>query len=98
MNRVIRDIPNQNILGGNTNVNLRQLIMDRMKKQNIKCKCMRCREVKDRDIGEFPEGQIVLRVREYNAYEGTEYFISIETLDASVLFGFVRLRINDNDT
>lgn len=72
LNRVIRDIPTQNIMGGNNNVNLRQLILDRMKKSNKKCMCMRCREVKDRDINSFPADQIVLRVREYNAYEGTE--------------------------
>ena len=54
-------------MGGNNNVNLRQLILDRMKKSNKKCMCMRCREVKDRDISSFGVDQIVLRVREYNA-------------------------------
>lgn len=67
LNRVIRDIPNQNILGGNNNVNLRQLILDRMKKSNLNCNCMRCREVKDRSIDSFPEDQITLRIREYNS-------------------------------
>ena len=92
LNRIVRDIPNINILGGNSNVNLRQVILARMKKQNQTCDCIRCREVKEK-----PKGKTVLVVREYNAINATEYFISIESPDYKTLYGFIRLRINQNN-
>ena len=45
LNRVIRDIPNQHILGGNQNTNMRQELQREMKKRGLDCKCIRCREV-----------------------------------------------------
>ena len=88
LNRIIRDIPNINILGGNTNVNLRQKVLAR---NDINCQCIRCREVKKnkKDI-ENAE----LFVRQYNGVDSMEYFISFESSDQSILYGFLRLRIN----
>ena len=46
LNRVIRDIPSQYILGGHNNPNMRQeLIAEMMKRKGKKCSCIRCREV-----------------------------------------------------
>ena len=92
LNRIVRDIPNINILGGNSNVNLRQHILARMEKNNEYCKCIRCREVKER-----PRGKIVLVIREYNGVKAKEYFISFESPDYKILYGFIRLRINENN-
>jgi histone acetyltransferase (RNA polymerase elongator complex component) len=51
------------------------------------CKCIRCREVK----GRVPEkNQLVVRL--YDSSGGDEYFISYESEDFTVIYGFLRLR------
>jgi len=74
--RLIRDFPSQSIESGYHKItNLRQLIKDKMCKENTFCKCIRCMEIKDRsDL--INEGKIV--VRKYEASQGIEYHISFE--------------------
>ena len=91
LNRIIRDIPNISILGGNKNVNLRQTLLN---KKEIHCKCIRCREIKGKSNS---IDEAVLFIREYNAINATEYFISFESKDQKILYGFLRLRINTNN-
>ncbi len=75
--RLIRDIPKKSIeVGYNGISNLRQLITDKMTKNNQKCNCIRCREVKN-NFDKFNESKLV--VRKYNASKGIEYHITIET-------------------
>lgn len=82
LNRVVRDIPNQTrngfkyIYGGNQSTHLRQVLKDRLDKEDTFCRCIRCREVKNR-IHIKDKVQIV--IRKYNSSGGTEYFISIES-------------------
>ena len=90
LNRIIRDIPSTYITGGYKEVNMRQLLQDDMKKNNWKCNCIRCREIKDNKITE-PIEQIS---SVYKASGGTEYFISFET--SKYLIGFLRLRLNND--
>lgn len=92
LNRVIRDIPNTYIKGGNNITNLRQCLQNEMKKLGLKCKCIRCREIMGKKID--PSEAIII-IRNYEASEGTEYFISYETPDEEVIFGFLRLRITE---
>lgn len=89
LNRIIRDIPNLNIIGGNENVNLRQTLLSR---KDINCQCIRCREVKGRtqDIDKAE-----LFIREYNGVNSREFFISYESHDQQILYGFLRLRLNE---
>ena len=47
LNRVIRDIPDEEIYGGNLCTNLRQHLHQMLKDEGKYCKCIRCREVKD---------------------------------------------------
>ncbi len=75
--RVQRDIPSKNIAAGVNLSNLRQYL-------DKNCKCIRCREYKSGEIGE-----VKLKVFEYNASKGKEFFISYEN---SKLLGFCRLR------
>lgn len=95
LNRIIRDIPSTYIEGGYTNksVNMRQLLQNDMKKNNWKCNCIRCREVKDNLI--HPDN-INLNIEKYNSSNGIEYFISFNSND-DYLIGFIRLRINNDD-
>tara|TARA_B100000214_G_scaffold373503_1_gene353968 strand:+ start:1226 stop:3253 length:2028 start_codon:yes stop_codon:yes gene_type:complete len=88
LNRIIRDIPNLNIIGGNKNVNLRQTLLNR---EDIDCQCIRCREVKG-NTKNIEEAELF--IRQYNAVQATEYFISFESPDQKILYGFLRLRIN----
>ena len=88
LNRIVRDIPNNNIIGGNSNVNLRQKIQN---DPSINCPCIRCREVKDKTSN---ISRAELFIREYNGIRSTEFFISFESPDQKILYGFLRLRVN----
>lgn len=91
LNRVIRDLPHLYISTEGYREDLRQIIQKEMQKKGLKCKCIRCREVKNKqsDIS-----QAKLIVRQYFASGGVEYFISFESSDESILYGFLRLRIS----
>ena len=75
--RLVRDIPSTSIESGYEKItNLRQIIQDEMKKEKFKCRCIRCMEIGD-DNSLMETAKIV--VRKYEASEGDEYFISIES-------------------
>jgi histone acetyltransferase (RNA polymerase elongator complex component) len=99
LNRIVRDIPNTYISGGNNVTNLRQIITDEMKHRGesygieYKCKCIRCREVK-KQITDVDNA--VLKVRHYKSSGGDEYFISFENPDETILYGFCRLRLSED--
>ena len=92
LNRIIRDIPNEYILGGNQNISMRQDLDLEMKKRDLFSMDIRNREVKKRNISD----NIIMKIRNYEASQATEYFISFETEDDKVLFGFLRLRLSNN--
>ena len=93
LNRIIRDIPDDYSLLTNYRSNLRQDLITELKLQGKSCKCIRCREVKQKT---FDVDDIILVIREYNASDGIEYFISYETKDTNTLYGFIRLRHTQN--
>jgi len=83
--RLIRDIPGESIMAGNKITNLRQI----MKDKGLVCRCIRCREAKDSQIKNYE-----LKVMNYGAGAGREYFISVDSLDKKTLYGFCRLHIS----
>lgn len=83
--RLIRDIPGESILAGNTVTNLRQVLQQ----QGVKCDCIRCREAGELKAYKF----IKLKVTEYPSSGGVEYFIEATNREERVLFGFCRLRL-----
>ncbi len=85
--RLIRDIPAESIIAGNKITNLRQV----MQQQGVKCSCIRCREAKDK-----PAKNYEINILEYPASGGKEYFISADSRDGKTLFGFCRLRLDEN--
>ncbi|MBA4336810.1 tRNA uridine(34) 5-carboxymethylaminomethyl modification radical SAM/GNAT enzyme Elp3 [bacterium] len=87
--RLYRDIPAENILGGSKLSNLRQIVQKKMAEEGDRCKCIRCREVKDYIS---KEGDIELVVREYNSSGGKEFFLSFEDVKNDKLLSFLRLR------
>ncbi|HAT68007.1 MAG: hypothetical protein A2481_01980 [Candidatus Yonathbacteria bacterium RIFOXYC2_FULL_47_9] len=91
--RVIRDIPATYIQAGSTISNLRQWLEADMKKNNWRCKCIRCREVRGMvvDQEKFP-----LTRTDYRTRTGTEVFLSFEEANEGKLASFLRLRLPDN--
>jgi len=68
--------------------NLRQLLKEDMKKNNWKCNCIRCREIKDNDID---PSETTFEIINYKANGGIEYFIFL--INKNFLIGFIRLRL-----
>jgi elongator complex protein 3 len=94
--RVQRDIPAQLILDGVQKSNLRQIVLEKLKAQGVRCRCIRCREVGHRFMMDGVEpslSTVELTVQRYEASEGIEYFIAFEDVENDVLIGFLRLRI-----
>lgn len=85
--RVQRDIPSTVVEAGVDRTNLRQYVEEIMHKKNIRCRCIRCREVRGKIVEKY-----TLCVFEYLASGGKEVFISAEDEKNDLLLGFVRLR------
>jgi ELP3 family radical SAM enzyme/protein acetyltransferase len=94
LNRVIRDIPSHYIHAGNDIPNLRQILEQKMKENNMVCNCIRCREVKMNKNAIKEMDTAKLFIRNYEASGGMEYFISIESSDNKYIYGFCRLRLS----
>lgn len=93
--RIQRDIPSQLIEAGVKKSNLGELVYQKLAQENIKCQCIRCREVGHQNIqGTNPKlGKIKLLKEEYKAGQGQEIFLSKEDPNNNILIGFLRLRI-----
>ena len=91
--RIQRDIPTKFTEAGVEMTNLRQYVDNLMKERILKCRCIRCREPKDKEI-DYESIKIVKR--KYEASNGTEVFISAEDVKNDILLGFCRLRIPYN--
>ncbi|MCF7835754.1 MAG: tRNA uridine(34) 5-carboxymethylaminomethyl modification radical SAM/GNAT enzyme Elp3 [Candidatus Marinimicrobia bacterium] len=86
--RVIRDIPAEYIVAGSKVSNLRQDLLSDQKKNNWKCKCIRCREVRE---GHVDIKKLKMIKREYDVSGGKEFFISFEDNKKDKLVAFLRL-------
>lgn len=97
ISRLIRDIPGHHIHAGNTMTNLRQVIQEQMKKEGLKCKCLRCREIGHMDIKTLKHKNIKTKpklfIDKYEASGGIEYFISFEDKNRDAVYAFCRLRL-----
>lgn len=93
INRLIRDIPTTSIESGNMWSNLRQMLQAKLAEQGEYCKCIRCREARDKKV---TLEDAILDIQEYPASDGIEYFLSFISPDRKILYAFLRLRINDN--
>jgi len=95
--RIMRDIPGNLISAGYERLNLREFVQEQLHKKGLACRCIRCREIgqKYKNEGRLPK-EIKLKVIEYDASDGKEFFISYEDSKQDILLGFARLRITDN--
>ena len=86
--RVIRDIPSTSIRGGCLATNLREEIHRRMAARGLRCRCIRCRQVRERASGPY-----TLARRDYEASDGLEIFLSFEDPATDQLASLLRLRL-----
>ncbi|OGZ32176.1 MAG: hypothetical protein A2V69_02115 [Candidatus Portnoybacteria bacterium RBG_13_40_8] len=93
--RIIRDIPSQSIVAGNKISNLREIIAIKMKKQDKKCRCIRCREIRN---SKFKVQNSKLIRKDYDASNGKEIFLSFEDTRNDKILAFLRLRITNSWT
>tara|TARA_Y100000817_G_scaffold304787_1_gene288165 strand:+ start:852 stop:2663 length:1812 start_codon:yes stop_codon:yes gene_type:complete len=100
VNRVQRDFPpsseKNNQVGYVSNTiptNFRQLVLKELAHYGQTCQCINCREIKDNPSDPT---RAKLLVEEYDASDGREFFISYNTEDMKYLYGFIRLRFNNN--
>ncbi len=89
VNRVIRDIPGNNVVEGNTRTSLRQDIQQIMKERGVRCQCIRCREVRGKSVD---SANLRLDDQIYKAGFAEEHFISFITPEDG-LAGFIRLSL-----
>lgn len=93
--RVMRDLPAEYIVGGTKFSHLRDAAQEKMKRLGLKCECIRCREVgyallKGKKI---KEENITLNRVDYTASGGKEIFLSFDDKENDVIVGLLRLRI-----
>jgi elongator complex protein 3 len=94
--RVIRDIPSDYIVAGSKISNLRQVVEQDQKKNNWTCKCIRCREIRNKEVSldDYELNRI-----DYQTTTGKEIFLSFEHKTENKCAAFCRLRLpNKNAT
>lgn len=88
--RLQREISSDQIISGPNLGNLRQIVQQNLKRQNLSCKCIRCREVGlSEDTVDIND--IRLNREEYTSSSGQEIFLSYDD-SKDRIFGFLRLR------
>jgi len=89
INRIIRDIPSTYIVAGNKNSSLRQDVQKEMKKRGTACECIRCREIRKKQVS---AGAVALHDLVYHPAYAEEHFLSFDTPE-NQLAGFLRLSL-----
>lgn len=90
--RIQRDIPSTLVEGGVMKTNLKQYVEEHMKKKGLVGKEIRTREIARIHKKKFVEPEYDIKVLEYDASNGKEFFISAEDTANDILLGFCRLR------
>ncbi len=89
VNRVVRDIPSDNVVEGNKRTSLRIDIQNELKRRGTACQCIRCREVRNQVV---EEGELRLEDLVYPTGGAEEHFLSYVTPNDR-LAGFLRLSL-----
>jgi elongator complex protein 3 len=90
IDRLMRDIPADEIEEGSKVSNIRQIVQQDLLKEGFTCRCIRCREIGDL---ESHSSDVELVTREYMASEGKEVFLSYESKVLDKILGLLRLRL-----
>lgn len=94
--RIMREIPPQYLVAGVKHIDMRKDIEEEIRNRNIQINEIRFREIGFalRDKRKV-DPEVSLKVTEYKASGGTEYFIEAVNKD-DILFGLLRLRLDDD--
>uniref|UniRef100_UPI00260971D4 elongator complex protein 3 n=1 Tax=uncultured Thermanaerothrix sp. TaxID=1195149 RepID=UPI00260971D4 len=89
VNRVVRDIPSTYVVAGNRRTSLRQDVLAELARRGQQCRCIRCREVRDRPVS--PD-HLIFKDLTYRAAYAEEHFLHFVTPDDR-LAGYLRLSL-----
>jgi len=89
--RIQREIEPKDIIAGPKIGNLRQMVLKKMHRLGLRCKCIRCREA-GLQRRYLSDNEIKMNRMDYLASNGLEVFLSIESVDKLTILGFLRLR------
>jgi elongator complex protein 3 len=89
VNRVVRDIPSNNVVEGNRRTSLRQDIQNELAHRGHACSCIRCREVRDVVV---EQNGLEMDSSRYTTLSSDEYFISFHTGEDQIA-GYLRLSL-----
>jgi len=89
VNRVIRDIPSNNVVEGNRRTSLRQDVLAELARRGQRCECIRCREVRDQEID---PASLRLDDLVYRPACSEEHFLSFVTPEDTIA-GYLRLSL-----
>jgi elongator complex protein 3 len=94
VNRLFRDIPAHHIQAGVRHSNLREVVHEELRRRGTRCGCIRCREIKRRQVS--PE-ELVLSVYSYDTDLTREHFLEFKTgpqsQEPGLIAGFLRLSL-----
>jgi elongator complex protein 3 len=93
VNRIVRDIPSNNVVEGNKRTSLRQDVQQEMSRRGARCQCIRCREVRKQAVD---LQKLHLEDLQYQAQGAEEHFLSFVTPEDR-LAGFLRLSLPARD-
>ncbi|MFH2103965.1 MAG: tRNA uridine(34) 5-carboxymethylaminomethyl modification radical SAM/GNAT enzyme Elp3 [Chloroflexota bacterium] len=94
VNRVIRDIPSTHVIEGNRRTSLRQDVQAELGRRGTACNCIRCREVRGREVD---VQSLNLEDLTYHPDGAEEHFLAYLTPERRIA-GFLRLSLPDKDT
>ncbi len=89
VNRVVRDIPSENVVAGNKRTSLRLDVQEELARRGTPCQCIRCREVRQQSVD---AERLRLDDQVYQAGGAEEHFLSFVTPEDK-LAGFLRLSL-----
>jgi len=90
LTRIVRDIPSQEIETGNKITNLRQIVELKLIKAGTPCQCIRCREIRQKQI---TRDDLKTDDIDYKVSFGSEHFLSLQTKTGGKIAGFLRLNL-----
>jgi elongator complex protein 3 len=96
ISRVLRDIPSKFIVAGLKD-SLRDIVKEKMRRESLECRCIRCREYGHRARAGWEIGEPHMVRMDYEASGGREVFLSFED-DKETLFGLLRMRLQYRPT
>ncbi len=94
LTRIIRDIPSNEIISGNTKSNFREIAQREVLKRGKKIQDIRGREIRREDV---TLDDLELEIIQYNTSVSNEYFISYKTKDTDKICSFLRLSLPRKD-